>query len=166
MLPHFLPLPLLLVRLLLLGSFRWLALCIHFICCFGQKKERYTSHIIAIFQLLRPRHSGPRKRGDSKRNRVKYEKLHYTLINTSPGEHRQSASGSGIGAGAGAGTEGWNCISQSRAELQLLQLCVPHSLAIMKIVCGLSGRTLLSRWTQMDGQETHPRMTDTQKDLF
>jgi len=35
----------------------WPALCIHFICRFVQEKERYTGHIIAIFQLLRPRRS-------------------------------------------------------------------------------------------------------------
>lgn len=68
----------------------WPALCIHFICRFGQEKEIYTSHIIAIFQLLRPRRSFKEAqasaRQETKPNRMKYEKLHYTLINTSPGE--------------------------------------------------------------------------------
>jgi len=51
MLPHFLP------HAAPLQDPFWPALCIHFICRFVQEKERYTGHIIAIFQLLRPRRS-------------------------------------------------------------------------------------------------------------
>jgi len=132
--------------LLLLFVVAMATLLVAFVACivhpFCWPKKKIHKHIIAIFQLLRPR-------APFKNKRKKYEKLHYTLINTSPGSSISNSNNSNSSRSSNNSNNNNNDSVSRRSKLLQLCVCVVccvlyvvcPAVAIMKTVCGLSGRT-------------------------